>query len=717
MSFINSPIFRSSIISLAQGLLAGLVVTSLIFLLTAVFSKPIQADELSLIKKSDDVKQGQLLFKSNNELLLAPLLKTDVDFTITGMIARVSVKQHFQNTSSEWQEGVYVFPLPHDAAVDHLRMYIGERVIEGQIKERKQAKQLYQKATREGKKASLIEQERPNIFTNSVANIAPGESITIEIEYQQTAQYDQGEFRLRFPMVVAPRYIPGHINAEQTIDGFTGTGWALNTNEVKDAASITPPVLDPTKQDKENKTINPVSINIDLNAGFELNQIYSPYHSIIIDEIKDEKVNKKLKYQIQLSDQQTPANRDFELVWQPQSQGQISAALFTETKGHEEYALLMMLPNIEQDKTALQREIIFVIDTSGSMAGESIKQAKSALTLALSRLKSGDRFNIIQFNSVTDMLFQFPQAHSKQTIQQAKNYIHRLNADGGTEMKTAMQAALKQYGDSYDVRQVIFMTDGSIGNEDALFRVIEQNIKNSRLFQVGIGSAPNSHFMNRAARFGRGTFTFIGKTSEVQEKMAKLFARIESPVLTNIQIDWSEQSSGDQTIETWPQTIPDVYTGEPLLISIKADAIPESVRVTGKTSEQDWQMNLQLQGGQDQNGISTLWARRKIAALMDQRTNSNERTTIEKQITELALSHHLVSKFTSLVAVDVTPTRVKEAILKSRAIPTNLPASWKYEKVFGAMPQTATPALLHFLIGLFLTLITFPLMRLTRNHV
>lgn len=647
---------------------------------------------LEQLNRKEDVKQGTLLFKSDNAFSVAPLLNTNVEYVINGMIARATIRQEFENITNDWQEGVYVFPLPEEAAVDQLRMIIGERIIEGQIKPREQAKKIYQQAKQSGKKASLIEQERPNIFTNSVANIGPGEKITIEIQYQEVIRYDSGKFNLRFPMVVAPRYIPGTFE----VKGFSGNGWAVNTEQVEDAERITPPVIEP-----ESAEINPVSISIDLNAGFKLDQIHSPYHEIHIDEAEN------LRYQIRLKNNTTPANRDFELVWQPELTQNINAALFNENINGDDYALLMLLPNVEKAPERLQREMIFVIDTSGSMAGESLQQAKSALFMALDRLQPGDRFNVIQFNSFTESLFNTPENYSIKSLAKARQYINGLTADGGTEMLSAMTAALQKHNENYQLRQVIFMTDGSIGNEDALFRVIETQLDDTRLFPVGIGSAPNSYFMNRAAKFGRGTFTYIGKTKEVKEKMSDLFNKIENPVLTNINLNWDINNNNN--IETWPQSIPELYQGEPLLVAIKSKQLPTSVNVSGHTSEKSWNQKLFLNGGQEQNGIAKLWARRKIAALMDLRIGNSEKESIEKQITDVALEHHLVSKFTSLVAVDVTPSRNIETDLITHALKTNLPHGWQHDKVFGPMPQTATPALLHLVMGLLMMGMSLPL--------
>lgn len=707
-------IISSTLHCIIAGFVTGTLASVTLILLVMLFSATAGAITMDDVTAADmirvddpaSVRQGTLLFRGDQDFSMAPILKTDVQINITGMIVRAVVKQHFRNPDTTWKEGVYVFPLPEDAAVDHLRMHIGQRVIEGQIQERQQARKQYEQAKSEGKKASLVEQERPNIFTTSVANIGPHEEIVIEIEYQHIVQYDAGTFRLRFPMVVAPRYIPGRPvqPAETTVAEFAGNGWAVNTDQVPDAARITPPVLHP-----EKGNINPVTLQVRLDAGFPLQHITSSYHNI---DIKQEH---EAGYKLVLDN--TYADRDFELMWKPEPGAEPRAAFFNEQKNGEEYALIMMLPPERETGEVLSREVIYVIDTSGSMSGTSIVQARAALELALANLKPGDRFNIIQFNSFTEALFRFPQPVTHHSLRQARNYARGLEAQGGTEMLPALQAALNQSSEQSAVRQVIFLTDGSIGNEDELFRVIQQQLGNSRLFTVGIGSAPNSHFMNRAASFGRGTYTYIGKVEEVQEKMQMLFSKLQHPVLTNLQIHWGDQS----TIETWPQRIPDLYLGEPLLLTAKAASLPETLNISGSVSGKTWNSSMTLRGGMEQTGISVLWARKKIAALMDQLNSPAEQDEIRRMIINTALAHHLVSKFTSLVAIDVTPARVKEELLESHSMPVNLPAGWEYEKVFGRVPQTATDAQLYLLRGiLFLLaglLIAIFSGRFARRHV
>lgn len=697
-NFKPSSILASTLQCLAASIISGAIGACALVVIVLLLSGSAAAttgnentnNDMLRVERPADVKQGTLLFRNEQDFSVAPILKTDVEITITGMIARATVKQHFKNPDAVWKEGIYVFPLPEHAAVDHLLMHVGARVIEGRVQERQEARRQYEQARTEGRKASLIEQERPNIFTTSVANIGPHEEITIEIQYQHTVPVDAGSFRLRFPMVVAPRYIPGLPVGSVDVPEFAGNGWAVNTDEVKDAARITPPVLPP-----DRGAINPVSIHVDLDAGFPLQHIDSSYHAVAV------KQHSRSSYAITLDGGTTPANRDFELVWSPEPDRMPRAAFFSERKNNKSYALIMMLPPQQALAAILKREVIFVIDTSGSMAGTSIVQARSALELALDDLGPGDRFNIIQFNSFMEQLFQSPQFVTEGSLQAAKKYVSALAAQGGTEMAPALNAALDQTGEETMVRQIIFLTDGSIGNEEALFGIIRRKLGNSRLFTVGIGSAPNSHFMNSAAAYGRGAYTYIGKISEVQEKMQILFDKLKHPVLTDLQVQWDDAGK----IEAWPQKLPDLYAGEPLLLTASAASLPKALRISGRTAGKEWHSDLKLQGGNSENGIAVLWARMKITALMDQLTAHAEDAGVRKTIIDTAMEHHLVSKFTSLVAIDITPARVRDEILKSAAVPVNLPAGWDYEQVFGSMPRTATGAELHLLIGVILILL------------
>ncbi|WP_457675958.1 marine proteobacterial sortase target protein [Thiolapillus sp.] len=633
----------------------------------------------------DSVRQGSLFMRDAPEgrTRRAPLLDTRVNMEITGILARVTVNQEFRNTTDRWQEGIYVFPLPEDAAVDHMRLWIGERFIEGEIRSREQARQEYEQARDQGRQASLLEQERPNLFTTSVANIPPGESIRVEIEYQQNVRYDAGLFSLRFPMVVGPRYIPGVPveAAERTVGN--GMGWALATDQVPDADRITPPVnLDDSRAD------NPVSMDIRLHAGLPLSFVDSPYHPVSVTETAAG------EYRVELEQGTVAANRDFMLQWQFAPGTDTSAAWFSEEHDGAWYGLLMLVPPpVEKLPEPPPREVILVVDVSGSMEGESIVQARQAVELAIRRLSQRDRFNIIRFNHEASSLFPRPVPVTDDSRARALAWVRGLRADGGTEMIRAMDLALDGKNHEDSLRQVVFLTDGDVGNEEALFDVIRQRLGDSRLFTVGIGSAPNGYFMSRAAEHGRGSYTYIGDLGEVGEKMQRLFLQLESPALTDIEVDWGQE------VRQWPARVPDLYAGEPVVVAVRSGQPLSGVRVSGNASGSLWSQSLNTVSTEDRPGLHVLWARRQIRHLMGQQYHMAP-DDWRRAIEEVALAHHLVSRFTSLVAVDRTPVRPPEAGLDSQALPTALPRGWSAAALFGRLPQTATPANLYLLLGL-----------------
>jgi len=634
----------------------------------------------------NEVTEGSLLFRTEQagRFTPAPVLKTDVRIAVTGSIARATVRQEFTNPShrkGDWLEGLYVFPLPETAAVDHLRMRIGERIIEGQIKERAEAKKVYDQAKREGKRTSLLDQERPNIFTTSVANIGPGERVTIEIEYQETVRYEDEQFQLRFPMAVGQRYIPG---TPVIIEGQppAGSGTMLDTDRVPDASRITPPVHSP-----KHGSINPVSLSVTLQPGFPIDEVKSPYHPIMT--IPDAEGG----YHVTLRADAVPADRDFQLTWHPAPSSKPIATVFTEQKNGETYAMLMLVPPTQHAEQAprIPRDLTFIIDTSGSMAGPSIDQAKRALAAALTRLSTQDRFNIIQFNHTVRSLFSVPQPVTITTIKQAVRYTEQLYADGGTEVIPALRQALKSPPDSSRLQQIILLTDGQVGNEEELFELLHHRVGNRRLFTIGIGSTPNSYLMRKAAEFGRGTFTYIGKVNEVEEKLERLFKKLERPVLGNITLD----QAGWSGLEQYPAKIADLYEGEPILLALKANALPSQAMLQGQTGARPWALPITFNQAAAHGGVSVYWARQKISSLMDEATKVGSGDATKTSILEVALAHHLVSPYTSLVAVDVTPARPDMTGTDQDQAMNGAGA-----QELGALPKTATGWRLQILLGL-----------------
>jgi Ca-activated chloride channel family protein len=331
---------------------------------------------------------------------------------------------------------------------------------------------------------------------------------------------------------------------------------------------------------------------------------------------------------------------------------------------------------------------------------------------ALSRLQPADRFNVIEFNSYARPLFGDARDASAGNIEKATRWVEGLEARGGTEMAAALKLALNGDEASSRVRQVIFLTDGAVGNEESLFGLIQARLGDSRLFTVGIGSAPNSHFMAKASQLGRGTFTYIGSVDEVKAKMSELFAKLETPVLKSLEIHWPD---GVQA-EAWPKRIPDLYAGEPLVVTAALDKVQGDVRISGERDGKTWAAALPLSGGEPAAGLGSAWARAKVASLMDALREGAPETEIRPQIIALAGTHRLVTKYTSFVAVDRTPARPASDELKTASVPALLPEGWEYDKVFGELPRGATDsrfAILSGLLALFLGAVLFVLRRRT----
>jgi Ca-activated chloride channel family protein len=639
---------------------------------------------LTMLKPAD-ARTGSLLFKTDDGYADAARLGIDVDLTVSGPTIRARVTQLFRNPTEKWMEATYVYPLPPGGAVDTLKMVVGDHFIVGDIRERQQARIVYDEARRNGQKAALTEQERPNIFTNSVANIGPGETVLVQIEYQEPVQQSGGEFSLRVPMVVGPRYNPAPVvqSVEFRADGQgSSTGWgASHVDPVPDRDRISPPVLDPA----ENAPINPIKITVHLDAGFPLGEVKSHHHAV---RIETPDATSRI---IRLADGVVPADRDFELTWKPAAETAPSVGLFRERVGNADYLLAFVTPPglTEPQQKPVPRDVIFVIDNSGSMGGTSIMQAKASLIYALGRLQPNDRFNVIRFDHTMDVLFPASVPADTDHLARATSFVSALQAAGGTEMVPAMRAALtdEANGDSDHVRQVVFLTDGAIGNEQQLFETITAMRGRSRVFMVGIGSAPNTFLMTRAAELGRGAFTHIGSVEQVEERMRGLFAKLENPALTGLSASFSE-AKADLT----PAMIPDIYRDEPLVLAAKLDKLAGSVSIKGRIGDRPWSITLPLANAAEGKGLSKLWARRKIDdAEISRTTRQLSPEDADKAILSLALEHRLVTRLTSLVAVDRTPSRPDGEPLKLANLPINLPAGWDFEKVFGERARPSVP--------------------------
>lgn len=654
----------------------------------------------------NDVSSGTLLFKQNNskQFLQAPQLKTQVEIEINGLVANVKVKQKFTNTSNNWQHGVYAFPLPDNAAINQLKMRIGERVIVGEVQEKKQARKTFNNAKKSGKKAALIEQHRPNLFTTQLANIPPNEEVEVELNYFQQVDYQAGEFSLHFPMAITPRYQPKGSKISETHNSLpalifqaraatlVGTRTEKNSNtSLFDQDSSVGQAQGPF-----------IDLTVDLFSGAELAKVNSINHSLISQQQEQGHYTLKIVHQ--------PVEKDFKLTWQypPQTLPQILN--FQQAYQNKKYGLLMVLPglsalneNSAANKITPLRELTFVLDTSGSMAGDSLAQAKQAFKYALTSLNERDSFQLIAFNSYPTKLFQAPVLANETNKKHAWRFVSALESTGGTEIKSALDLVLNEKANGNEkLQQIVFLTDGAVGNEAEIFSDIEKRIGNKRLFTVGLGTAPNRYFMKKAAEIGRGSYQFISNHNELVKQMDRLFTKLSQPVLTDLNMSLNDPNGA---LLTTPNPIPDVYANEPLFLSYQVTGEQSDSLLTGIYQGKIWSVNIEnYQQGNVENNVlgdiernkakstksaqelnipplATLWARRKIADHYRQLMLYKD-TKAKDNIIELALKYHLVTPFTSLVAVEKEVSRPHHQTAIAKQLKNMLPVGQK-------LPSTA----------------------------
>jgi Ca-activated chloride channel family protein len=623
------------------------------------------------------VGEGSLLYRSplSGRFESVPLVHTDAALDVRGLVAAATVTQQYVNSSSAPIEAVYVFPLPHDAAVYDMEIRIGNRVIRSVIHEREEAKRVYQAAKSEGKRAALLEEERPNIFTASVANIMPDDHIEVRLRYVQPLRWEAGRVRLVFPMVVGPRYIPG----TQAVD-HAGTGWAFDTDAVPDASRITPIVRNP-----ESRSGHDISVTVDLDPGFEAASINCVSHQVNVNRLANG------RQRVTLATGTTLPNKDFVLEVQQAESTQPTARLFLSpgSDSAETHFLLAAFPPTVQPTQRMPVEMLYMIDVSGSMAGTSIEQAREALLQALDRLRPSDRFGILQFCNDYREFATAPLAATPENLEVARNYVRRLQAGGGTEMLPALLHLMRKPEIPGYLRHIVLLTDGDLGNEEQIFAALRHDLGGARLYTVAIGSAPNLFLATKMAQFGRGTFTHIADINEIRAQMTQLFESIESPVLTDVKLSFD----GVEVAEVYPERLPDLFQRQPLLIFGRiSKGHAGKVRLTARAGNDLYETTIAFDASRAtfHPGITTLWARQRVEELIDRWRESDENGQAEIRATVIAhaIRYRLVTRFTSLVAVEEVVVN-PGGLSSTAAVPTELPAGMQMDKVFGA-PATGT---------------------------
>jgi len=616
---------------------------------------------------SSPSQTGGLFATVNGQQQVFPLEHTQVATKIAGNVSRVEVTQTFTNPFDHPLEAVYKFPLPDEAAVDDMEIQLDDRIIRGVIKKRQEAKQIYEKAKKAGKTAGLLEQERANVFTQSLANIKPGESIQVTIRYTDSLKFEGGDYEFAFPMVVAPRYKAGnsfgskHFSASSAKALTTNkalmtnsvgskhfsassakaltTNQALTTN-VAYAAQVNPPVAPPGRSSHD------IDVTVEIDAGVPISNVRSPSHPVTTQQTSS-------TVRVELADQETIPNKDLILRYQVAG-ADTQATVLTQADERGGHFATYLIPAIEyQQNEIVPKDVVFLVDTSGSQSGSPIVQSKELMRQFIQGLNPQDTFTIIDFANSTTHLSDKPLANTPQNRQKALNYINRLNANGGTELMNGIDTVLNfPAAPAGRLRSVVLLTDGLIGDDEQIIGEIRDRLKpGNRLYSFGVGSSTNRFLIERLAELGRGTAEVVPPNESAEGVAKEFFQEINNPVLTNIQVSW--EGTGNAP-EFYPQKVRDLFANQPLVVfGRKGDRTNGKLKISGTVAGgQPYETSLDVNFDEVRgNGaIAQLWGRARIKALMNQ-MYGRETPEVVEAVTDTALNYRLMSKYTSFVAV------------------------------------------------------------------
>ena len=621
-----------------------------------VIAKAENPDSQAPAASETDPGTGSMLAIIDDRELPLPLQHTGVSADIRGYISTVDVRQQFANPYDSKIEAVYLFPLPEKAAVSEFLMIIGERRIRGILREKEEARRIYTAARDEGYRASLLEQLRPNVFEQKVANIEPGASIDVEIRYFHTLAYRDGWYSFVFPTVVGPRFNPPH--SKDPIGAVSATDTTTRSPAVR--------YLRP-----EQRSGHDISIEVSIDAGVTIESLRSTH---TIASSRDAVTAK-----VRLADGATIPNRDFILDFRVAGET-IKSGMLTHTDprtGQGYFTLMLIPPRSDESLPRQSMEMVFVLDSSGSMNGTPMRQAKDAVRAALDLLQPGDTFQIIRFSDDASQFGPVPVAATRANIATAKRYLDELNGSGGTMMIEGIRAALDFPHDPERYRFVSFLTDGYIGNETEILGAIHQRLGASRIFSFGVGSSVNRYLLERMAGIGRGAAAFLGPQDSGSDVMRQFFDRISHPALVDVDVDWNGMAVED----VYPQRLPDLFVGRPLVITgrFSGAAAPVTVR-----SAHEPVATFAPADDRAGDSLAKIWARLRIAELVDRRSRVGyDDGEIAASIRRLALAYQLLSDYTSFVAVDASArTAGDHGTTVHQAVP--VPAGVRYDTTVGA---------------------------------
>ena len=633
------------------------------------------------VSRSDQPIGGLYVQTADNQLVF-PLKHTEVQAKIAGNVSRVEVTQTFENPFTEPLEAVYVFPLPDEAAVDDMEIKIGDRIIKGSIKKREEAKEIYEQAKQQGRTAGLLEQERDNIFTQSLANIKPGEQIDVTIRYTDSLKFEGGNYEFVFPMVVGPRFIPG-----MTIDG------SGDTDQVPDASRITPPIIPP-----DTRSGHDIGVTVEIDAGIPISNVHSTSHQLRIEP--DGQI-----VRVKLGREDSIPNKDLILRYQVAGDN-TQATVLTHSDERGGHFAIYFIPALEyRIDEIVPKDVVFLMDTSGSQMGDPLLKCQELMRRFINGLNPDDTFTIVDFSDVTTQLSPKPLRNTPQNRTKAINYINQLQANGGTYLLNGIRTVLSfPAAQEGRLRSIVLLTDGYIGNENEVLAEVQRQLKpGNRLYCFGVGSSPNRFLLNRLAEIGRGTSQIVRQDESTEEVAEKFFRQINNPVLTNIRISW--KGTGEEPT-IYPSVTPDLFAEQPLVVfGRKQDRTATNLRITGNAAgghQYEKTFNLIFEDtGNPANALSAsrrviaqLWGRARIKDLMKPMFSYETKVGVEA-VTETALTYQLLSQYTAFVAVsdDVRVNPDNESV--SMQVPVEIPQGVSHTGISGAAAYRAASAGVH----------------------
>jgi Ca-activated chloride channel family protein len=645
------------------------------------------ADELLVVEAREAIDTSRpalrVLGRDGRAIEELPLRHTEVTADIAGFMARTVVEQEYRNTFEQAIEAVYVFPLGAMAAVNDFVMEVGDKRIVGVVRPRAEAERIYKEARERGQTASLLTQERPNIFTQNVANIAPGGTVTITITTFETLAHERGTFEYVFPMVVGPRYIPGTpVAPTPAVSG--GGGWSPPTTVVPDADRITPPVLKPGERSGHD-----IGLTVNLDAGMPITDVRSVAHGITVAEAGPSRRT------IQLTKSGTIPNRDFVLRWTVGGERiQVGSASYRE-RGSGFVALLVQPPLAPVDELVSAREITFVLDVSGSMSGVPIETSKALVRQALDTLRPADAFNIFIFSGGNGQLWPEPRSSHPDNVIEAKRFLRSLSGSGGTEMLAGLKNALGGMHDPARLQMYVFCTDGYVGDEERILAFVKQERGDARFFAFGIGSSVNRYLIDGIGKLGGGSSMVVipGERGATERAAASFFSLIDAPMLVDAAIDWN----GLPVVDAYPQRLGDLFSGGAFNVIARYTAPASGTAyLTGRLGTRNVRIPIAVtlpERSPEHPELAPVWARWRIAELSQELLTATAQRAgeIKDVITELAIEFRLASQFTSFVAVDESEVRSDGKPVRVDQ-PVPMPEGVRYESVFGTPVPTRKPS-------------------------